>query len=190
MKITAPRASSPPCASSIDALGGFVRGEPPCPTPKGAAREIGRGVGAVVASLQFHDIVRQQVEHVEHALLEAADMAKGLGGEGASTSARSSAGSATSASCRPPRCATPRILPAVDRVVGELRGLAGHVGRLGDDIEGLVGGSRQQSLLARVEQALGVVNEAMGDFSRPGRGHCRDHEPCKRHHCRNGQFCG
>lgn len=53
---------------------------------------IASGISEVVASLQFHDIVRQQVEHVEEALGDMLGMIQQRGGAAASGCARDAAG--------------------------------------------------------------------------------------------------
>ncbi len=53
---------------------------------------IAAGISEVVASLQFHDIVRQQVEHVEEALGDMLGMIQQRGGAAADGCARNAAG--------------------------------------------------------------------------------------------------
>jgi methyl-accepting chemotaxis protein len=135
------------------------------------AGEIAADISKVVQSLQSHDIVRQQIEHVEHALVE---LAATLAGEGEAgddplelagfaadmlglqTSQLDSAGSYFSE-------AAATLRTSLDALSGRILGIGQAIASL----PGRSGGA-QNSPLARVETGIASVKRELGDFAGQG----------------------
>lgn len=135
------------------------------------AGEIAADISKVVQSLQSHDIVRQQIEHVEHALAEtitmltedadtqdsplelvafAADML------GLQTSQLDSAGTYFSEAATTLRTSLDSLS---GRILGIGQAIASQPGRTG---------GQQNSPLARVEAGIASVKRELGDFAGQG----------------------
>ncbi|MGD9609764.1 MAG: methyl-accepting chemotaxis protein [Desulfovibrionaceae bacterium] len=132
---------------------------------------IAADISKVVQSLQSHDIVRQQIEHVEHAL---AELAATLSGEGEAgddplelagfaadmlglqTSQLDSAGSYFSE-------AAATLRTSLDALSGRILGIGQAIASL----PGRSGGA-QNSPLARVEAGIASVKRELGDFAGQG----------------------
>jgi len=136
------------------------------------AGEIAADISKVVRSLQSHDIVRQQIEHVEHALVELAATLTGEGEAGddplelagfaadmlgLQTSQLDSAGSYFSE-------AAATLRTSLDALSGRILGIGQAIASL----PGRSSGGVQNSPLARVEAGIASVKRELGDFAGQG----------------------
>jgi len=135
------------------------------------ATEIAADIGQAVKSLQFHDIVRQQIEHVEHALAElAGTLDTDEAGEenplelvgftadvlGLQTSQLDSAGQ--------------HFSEAAATLRETLTSLAGRIEDIGHAIASMSGhaGDAKDSPLARVQSGIALVKSELGEFAAQG----------------------
>jgi methyl-accepting chemotaxis protein len=142
-----------------------------------AARENRESIGEAVASMQFHDIVRQQVEHVEEALddmealVSGRNSGQGNGGE-AVPDGELAAWIADVAGLQRNQVSNgrERFVHAVESLKCNLTDIAANVRGMEQEITSLLGqdvasGART---LSRIEQGIGNMLGAMRDFA--GRG--------------------
>jgi len=135
------------------------------------ATEVAADIAQAVKSLQFHDIVRQQIEHVEHALTELATTLDtdasaeenplelvGFTSDvlGLQTSQLDSAGQ--------------HFSEAAGTLRGTLSSLAGRIEDIGRSIASLPGhaGDAGDSPLARVKSGIARVKSELGEFAAQG----------------------
>ena len=137
------------------------------------SRDIAAGFGEIVASLQFHDITRQQVEHVEEALDDVSGVLVGdnNGEEYSSRELTCWIGDVCELQISQVANASERLVQAVERIkdnlghvagnVAELAGLAGSIGREGS--------GNGESVLAQIESVITKVVDTMHHMERQGR---------------------
>lgn len=138
-------------------------------------RQISDNISEVVSSLQFHDIVRQQVEHVESALAETKDVITTQNGE--------------SGNGRDPECsddtllkwlsdisrlqaaqlenASSRFGEAVSQIKQSLGGIAETIMLLQDDIKAVfqTRGSQGENALNDIRESIDSIIRAIHDFA-------------------------
>lgn len=135
------------------------------------ATEIAADIGQAVKSIQFHDIVRQQIEHVEHALTElAATLDVDASGEenplelveftadvlGLQTSQLDSAGQHFSEAAATLRQRLDSLAGRIEDIGHSIASLSGHVGDTKD------------SPLAGVQSGIALVKSELGEFAGQG----------------------
>lgn len=157
-----------------------------------AARSISRRLSAIhasvsefVASMQFHDIVRQQVEHVEEAFQGAREMFGENGmGEAAGSSRDPEAEAAHSERARELISwihdlgglqrsqldfATRRFAEAVQNLVGNLVNIGDNVVQIGREMSEVIADEQEgEPVLERIESSALEVISCMRDFTAMG----------------------
>jgi hypothetical protein len=112
------------------------------------SREIARATGDVVAALQTHDIVRQQVEHVIDA----------LGEPGASSAA-------LAATARLQAAQLTNSMATLERPAAEIRGalerIEACVTRMAEDAACLMGGDGETESLASLQEGIASIAEVL-----------------------------
>jgi methyl-accepting chemotaxis protein len=135
------------------------------------ATEIAADISQAVQSLQFHDIVRQQIEHVEHALLEVAGM---LDSKAASAEEPLEllgfASDVLTLQTSQLDSAAHHFSEAAATLRATLDSLSTRILGMGQAIASLPGreGSAGQSPLAGVEAGIASVKGELGDFAAQG----------------------
>jgi hypothetical protein len=135
------------------------------------AGEIAADISQAVQSLQFHDIVRQQIEHVEHALLEMITM---LDSEEASTEdpleLLGFASDVLTLQTSQLDSAARHFSEAAGILRTTLDSLSSRILGMGQAIAELPGrgGATGRSPLAGVEAGIAVVKGELGDFAAQG----------------------
>ena len=150
---------------------------------------IAQSIGEVVSSLQFHDITRQRIEHALEALREVArersegsmnggirrlkglrifaDKGMGKGGPGSSGK-----NLALLQTCEIQRAqlesARHEIVAAVERIMGSLSRIAGHVDEMGDDTRNLLNAADPSgdSFLSSLDRGFSSLGAAMAEYQR------------------------
>jgi uncharacterized phage infection (PIP) family protein YhgE len=125
-----------------------------------------RRIGDVVRSLQFQDITRQQVEHVQEALDEVSGRMRREGGTG--PEAISLAVNAASLQTAQLRNSRDTLVDAVGKVVENLRSVAEEVRAISALPARLAGTAEQQggSFLESMRERLSVVAADLGQYAR------------------------
>lgn len=136
------------------------------------AEEIASDIGQAVRSMQSHDIVRQQVEHAEHALVETAEMLDIEVTDEVDTKTvlellafvadvftlqTSQIGSADE-----------HFTHAADALRNSLASLAGRIRGIGETISGIDGAGTTDTPLTRLEAGVVTVKSELGDFANAG----------------------
>lgn len=137
------------------------------------ARDISREIGEIVSSLQFHDIVRQQVEHVVEALEEGLRLlapyqaAERLDKDGEDVVGWLADVCALQAS--QVQNASETLSTAVERLRGHMRGIARHAAELGRSLaETVSAGSDGGNSLDRIEQSIARAMGSMREYAEQG----------------------
>ncbi len=145
---------------------------------------ISRGIGEVVASIQFHDITRQQIEHVCEALsdLMAKLTASGIEKRGRNLAARLkplSGGNGTPViavtTCKLQSAqlhhSSDDLVSAVTRIKENLRDVASHAGKMSADTRKVTGMGDQTgpSFLSELERDLSSLTTLFSDYTRLSR---------------------
>ncbi|BDV42395.1 chemotaxis protein [Geotalea uraniireducens] len=131
--------------------------------------EISGNIGEVVTSLQFHDITRQQIEHVKEAF---DDIRCQL--EAPVTDSRAVAGECADI-CELQQAqlqhAAAELVTAVERVVGGLQDIARKEAHMADESRGMAGIADQtgHSLFAEMENDMGMVAAALAESAEANR---------------------
>lgn len=140
---------------------------------------ITRGIGEVVSAMQFHDITRQQVEHVQEALDKVAANLKHASEDVSldETGIRTVAVQAKTV-CELQKAqladSSVKFMQAVDDIIRNLKGIAGGVVKMYKDVEQLAGaeGERASSFLDAIEadaasaiDFFGAMRDAINDVS-------------------------
>jgi len=109
----------------------------------------------LVVSLQFHDITRQQIEHVAEALAEAEQETArpALLGRMCGLQ-RAQLGQSKTA-----------FVAAVERVRQSLEGIAGHVSGMAEEIARLLAGSKESSLLGEMGKGFAGIRATLGQYA-------------------------
>ncbi|GFO55041.1 chemotaxis protein [Geomonas sp. Red276] len=132
------------------------------------SEEVSRGIGEVVMSMQAHDIVRQQIEHVEQAL---GDLRSGV---------QSGLAGADDAACicelqsAQLKHASSSLDQAANTIIGTLQDIARKQGTLSAEISGLAGAADQAggSFFKGMAGDMSVVNEALLESAQAKRSLC------------------
>jgi methyl-accepting chemotaxis protein len=137
---------------------------------------VSRSIAEVITSLQFHDITRQQIEHVKQALDQ---LASELDDQGSRLSRfrRGFWNKIRSAAqvCRLQRaqlvCAGDELIGATKRIIDNLRGVARNVSEMTTETQTLVGktGEAEGSLLDGIEHGFSSLSEALANHDKASR---------------------
>jgi len=134
---------------------------------------ISRGLGDIVQSLQFHDIVRQQLEHVAQAF---ADVENEIGGapsdidEDEAVRLASFSSDMAEVQLSQVTNARERFDEAVESIRRNLRDVAGEVEGLVADLASVASGGEGGQSLARVGSGIAQVMEGIRQFTAQGQG--------------------
>ncbi|KHK04367.1 methyl-accepting chemotaxis protein [Desulfovibrio sp. TomC] len=136
------------------------------------AEEIARDIGQAVRSMQSHDIVRQQVEHAEHALAETAEMLdlEVTDEADAKTVLELLAFVADVFTLETSQIASAdeHFTNAADTLRNSLTSLAGRIRGIGETIAGRTGAGTADTPLTRLEAGVVTVKSELGDFAAAG----------------------
>jgi methyl-accepting chemotaxis protein len=127
--------------------------------------EVSRSIGEVVISMQAHDIVRQQIEHVDQALRELKQgVSSRLAGAG-------DVASICELQMAQLQHATLSLESAVGNIISGLRDIAHKGGTLMSRTSGMAGIANETggSFFTEMNRDIGVVSEALVDSSRMNR---------------------
>ena len=138
----------------------------------GTAGEIETAIGQAVRSLQSHDIVRQQIEHAEHALAEvvgllAAGPRDDDNGEDALDLVAFVADVLT-LQLSQLESADRHFSGAADVLRESLASLAARIRGIGAEIAAVAGASGGESPLGRVQAGITAIKTQLGDFASQG----------------------
>ena len=132
--------------------------------------EIAASIAEVVTSLQFHDITRQQIEHVKEALDDMAALLAAPAGD----PARAAGEAADVCELQEAQLAHARdeLVSAVRRVVENLREIARKESRMSDETRVMAGSADQagSSFFAEMESGMGQVAEVLSQSAEANRG--------------------
>ena len=136
------------------------------------AGEIEADIGQAVRSLQSHDIVRQQIEHAEHALAEVADLLDAGprdddDGEDARDLVAFTADVLTLQQSQL-ESADRHFAEAADVLRESLASLAARIRGIGAEVAAVAGVSDGESPLARVQAGIAAIKARLGDFASQG----------------------
>ena len=139
------------------------------------ARDTRDNIGEAVSSLQFHDIIRQQVEHVEEACddIEALVSGKSSQNNDAPTDSNELVGwvaDVLNLQCRQVSNGRERFVNAVENLKRNLGNIGGNVNAMEIEITKLLGedaGSGARTL-ERIEKGIGGMLETMKEFASQG----------------------
>lgn len=150
---------------------------------------ISRSIGEVVGAIQFHDITRQQIEHAEGALNGLIDKlvllgtANGSAGflykfrkrpavasEEMALSRQEAAGRSVATGklqIAQLHYAGDELFSAVDRIIRNLRAIAGHAGKMCEEARQVTGMDEQagHSFLTEMEKGLSGLSSALADYA-------------------------
>lgn len=137
-----------------------------------SAAGIAADIGQAVRSMQFHDIVRQQVEHAEQAIGEtsamlAAEVDRAADSPVLEELAAFTADVLTLQSSQI-QSADNHFIRAADTLRDSLGAIAGRIRSMGDTIAGLAGGEGDDTPLSRLEAGVATVKAELGDFAAEG----------------------
>lgn len=138
-------------------------------------QDIGRSVGEVVSSLQFHDIIRQQVEHIGESLAETIAMVEARTEEAGDGMQNDELAAWVSDVCRLQQSqlanAGTTLADAIQHMSHNLSGIAVHVSGLGQDLSQAMdtGDDADNDRLARIERDVSDVAHAMRDYAEQNR---------------------
>ncbi len=139
---------------------------------------ISENISQAVLSMQSHDIVRQQVEHVEQAVHDMRAILEEnregimdsgeLSGQAAETVGW--VGDVLQLQCSQLEHSKDRFVEAVESLLGNLRGVAESILAISGEIRELMGqeAGQEQTALAGVERGIKAVNGSLREFSREG----------------------
>ena len=137
-----------------------------------SAADIAADIGQAVRSMQFHDIVRQQIEHAEQALGETSAMLAAEVDTAADSPALEELAAFTAdvltLQSSQIQSADNHFLRAADTLRGSLESIAGRIRAMGDSIAGLAGGEGSDTPLSRLEAGVATVKAELGDFAAEG----------------------
>ncbi len=137
------------------------------------ARDISSEIGEIVSSLQFHDIVRQQVEHVVETLEEGLGLlAPYLDAEMLDKDGKDVVGwlaDVCALQASQLRNASETLSTAVERLRGHMRGIARHAAELGRSLsETVSAGSDGGNALDLIEQSVARAMGSMRKYAEQG----------------------
>jgi len=140
--------------------------------------QVSRNISEIVASLQFHDITRQRLEHVREALDDLVALVRLSAAEASSrfSSRKLMDGTGRLASaervCRLQGAqadhAGRELISAVERIIDNLRGVADSAGAIAGQTAAIAGQSDDtgQSFLSGLEQGLSSLTASLADYGR------------------------
>lgn len=137
-------------------------------------RQTEKSFGELVSSMQFHDITRQQVEHVEEALDDILSMMREQGDPGQGEGAGEDEffgwiADVCDLQQRQVRNASEQFETAVGRLREYLREVAAQIAGLGDETRGLTdGGGKGASALECIEKSIRFVIDCMRQYAAQG----------------------
>lgn len=136
------------------------------------AEEIEAEIAKAVRSLQSHDIVRQQIEHAEHALSEVAAVLDGGGRTDGSDEDTldlvAFVADVLTLQTSQLDSADRHFSEAAGILRGSLDSLAARIRGIGTAIAAVAGASGADSPLARVEAGISTVKAELGDYANQG----------------------
>ena len=129
-----------------------------------ASATVAARISDLVTAMQFHDIVRQQIEHVREVLTDLAVRAEDSNSRPTAEWMAELADICQLQGAQL-RHARDELLTAVARIIASLRGIAAEETRLADDIRALAGvaGEAGGSFFAEVERDLVMVNRFLAE---------------------------
>ncbi|EPR44117.1 methyl-accepting chemotaxis sensory transducer [Desulfovibrio sp. X2] len=132
---------------------------------------IESAIAEIVRSLQFHDIVRQQVEHVEHAMRDALEEMGRLtsrSSEEEALGAVSFCADVSEVQLQQMVSARDAFVEAVDSVIANLGEVAGSVHDIVSDIAGSAGDQGADDILRRTGTSIEEVMGGIREFAQQG----------------------
>ena len=137
-----------------------------------SAEDIAADIGQAVRSMQSHDIVRQQIEHAEHALAETAAMLDAEDTDEADVAALlelvAFVADVLTLQTSQIGSADDHFIEAADTLRNSLTSLAGRIRGIGEAIAGIAGVGSSDTPLARLEAGVVTVKSELGDFAAEG----------------------
>jgi len=134
---------------------------------------VSRSIGEVITSLQFHDITRQQIEHVQQALDHLASKLETRGSPIKKFGRGFWENILTSAEvCRLQKaqlvCASDELICATQRIIDNLRGVARNVSEMTAETQTLMGsaGEAEGTFLEGIEHGFSSLSEALAYHDR------------------------
>lgn len=143
------------------------------------ARHTAKNIGEAVSSMQFHDITRQQLEHVEQSLRDILSIVNENGDSGIHMDKRDQYSEVVGwikdvgrLQLSQTRNAKERFTEAVDKLKESLLQISENVASMSRHVQGVTAGKDTMggSLLLDIEQSIDHVIQAMIDFARQGEG--------------------
>jgi methyl-accepting chemotaxis protein len=140
--------------------------------------QVSRNISEIVASMQFHDITRQRLEHVRDALDDLAGLvrqsAAGEPSRFSSTKVKDRSGRLASAEgiCRLQGAqadhAGRELISAVERIIENLRGVADSAGAIAGQTAAIAGqsGDTGDSFLSGLERGVCSLAESLTDYGK------------------------
>uniref|UniRef100_I2Q1J4 Methyl-accepting chemotaxis protein n=1 Tax=Desulfovibrio sp. U5L TaxID=596152 RepID=I2Q1J4_9BACT len=136
------------------------------------AEEIEAEIAKAVRSLQSHDIVRQQIEHAEHALAEVAGVldngGRGPAGQEDALDMVAFVADVLTLQVSQLDSADRHFSEAAAILRDSLHSLASRIRGIGTAIAAVAGATDAQSPLVRMEAGIGTVKAELGDFATQG----------------------
>jgi len=140
-------------------------------------KNISDNISQAVLSMQFHDIVRQQVEHVEQAVHDMRDILEekkadfsqpALDPDAVETVAW--AGDVLQLQCSQLDHSKDRFVEAVESMLENLQGISGNILDISEDIRGLMSaeGGEEGTALEGVEHGITFVSGSLREFAAEG----------------------
>lgn len=128
-----------------------------------SSAETAESIAEVVTSLQFHDITRQQIEHVKEALDDLAPILTGQTGD--PVKGAGEVADVCELQEAQLRHARQELSAAVARIVENLRAIARQQARMSDETRAMAGTADQagSSFFADMESDMGRVTEVLSD---------------------------
>lgn len=128
-----------------------------------SSAETAESIAEVVTSLQFHDITRQQIEHVKEALDDLAPILTGQTGDPVKEAGE--VADVCELQAAQLRHARQELSDAVARIVENLRAIARQQTRMSDETRTMAGTADQagSSFFADMESDMGRVTEVLSD---------------------------
>lgn len=125
--------------------------------------EVAEGIGEVVTSLQFHDITRQQIEHVSEAMDELCALLGDRSADPSSTAAE--VADVCGLQVAQLSHARDELVTAVERIVDNLRAIARKETRMSDETREMAGTAdgAGDSFFAEMERDMGRVAEVLSE---------------------------
>lgn len=135
----------------------------------GVSADVARNIGEVVTSLQFHDISRQQIEHVEETLHEL--ISRLQGGDLNPRDLIQDVGDLCELQAAQLQHARDEITGAVQSIISNLRAISCQESHLSDETRGIAGVADKASgsFFTDMEGDLSVVSDALGHSAEENR---------------------